>query len=123
MIHEKYMLETDDDNAIGFLKYGDKYFEYLAPFFALDFPELKDEDFETFIEWADEKAPIIHKTECEYEFPIAYWDNKYLSEISVPEQLKPIFKALIKYGKQYNKELSDQRKVIPCLKLWIPKPP
>lgn len=121
MLYEREMIEIDEDNIIGFLKHGDKYFEYLAPFFTLDFPELNAEDFDEFADWADKNAPMVHKTELEYEFPIAYWDNKYLSEMKVPEALRPIFRALIKYGKSYNRDLKDSQKVIPCLKLWLPK--
>lgn len=121
MNYDREMIELDEDTAVGFLKHGDKYFEYLAPFFTLDFPELNDENFEEFADWADKNAPMVHVTELEYEFPIAYWDNKFLSDLNVPEALRPIFRALVKYGKNYNRELQDSQKVIPYLKLWIPK--
>jgi hypothetical protein len=121
MHYNREMIEINEGTAIGFIKHGDKYFEYLAPFFTLDFPELNDKDFREFAEWADKKAPIIHTTELEYEFPIAYWDNGFLSYLEVPKALTPIFEALMKYGKSYNKELPDSQKVIPYLKLWLPK--
>ena len=123
MHYEREMIELDEETTIGFLKHGDKYFEYLAPFFTLDFPELHEEDFEEFATWADKNAPIVHKTELEYEFPIAYWDNKFLTEMETPEELRPIFRALIRHGKNYNRNLEDYQKIIPCLKLWIPKTP
>ena len=121
MFYEREMIEIEEETAIGFLKHGDKYFEYLAPFFSLDFPDLNEEDFNSFAAWGDRTAKMIHIEELEYEFPIAYWDNKFLSNLDVPEKLKPIFRALIKYGKQFNRDLPDSKKVIPCLKIWIPK--
>lgn len=121
MQYEREMIEIDEDTAIGFIKHGDKYFEYLAPFFTLDLPELNEEDFDEFADWADKHARMVHVEELEYEFPIAYWDNKFLSDLNVPENLRPIFRALIKYGKQFNRDIKDSQKIIPCLKIWLPK--
>jgi hypothetical protein len=75
MHYEREMIEIDEDTAIGFLKHGDKYFEYLAPFFSLDFPELNGTDFDELADWADRNAKMIHTQELEYELPFAYWDN------------------------------------------------
>jgi hypothetical protein len=122
MQYDREMIEVDNETVVGFIKHGDKYFEYLAPFFVLDFPELKSEDLDELRLWADETAPMIHKTEYEYEFPIAYWDSQFLSEIKAPESIRPIFRALVKYGKSFNKDLSEDKRMIPYLKIWFPSP-
>lgn len=118
--YNRQMIEIDEETAVGFIVHGEKYFEYWAPFFSVDFPELTDEDFQKIIDWAEESATMIHRTEYEYEFSIPYWDNKYLAEKEVPDGIKPIFQAMFIRGKRMNKDRTDSYKVIPCLKIWFP---
>lgn len=117
----KTLIELENEVTIGFLIYGQKYFEYLAPYFRLDFPNLTEEDYREFASWADSNANMLDGNEFEYIFTIAYWDNNFLKYMAVPEKLRPIFRAVIKQAKLINKEIEDHNKIVPCLRLWLPK--
>lgn len=115
------MIELEEDTAVGFLQHGEKYWEYLPHFFTLDFPELTEGDYDDFVGWADQKATFTHRSEYEYIFPIAYWDNTFLKNIEVPDKFRPIFRALVKIGKTMNKDRDEENKIIPHLHICLPK--
>lgn len=118
---QNVIIELENEKPISFISFGDKYWEYNESCFFSDFPELKN--FDSIADWADAKCVFYNIEEHEYVFPIPYWENmnQYFEKNHIPQELRPIFEALFKKGKELNKGKNEENQIVPRLVLTLPR--